>query len=96
MVLWRPVLFACILLAALWDVAAQEDSPGEETGSGADKARPSLRTQLASAHLAKMMQGYDTFVAPGAALKKPEITIVKASIGIMAIHGVDIGADIAG
>lgn len=97
MACFRSVFLACTLLAAFWGVVAQEDV-GEEVGnsSSAAKSRPTLAPQVASAHLAKMLQGYDTFVTPGAALKKPEITIVKAAIGIMAIHGVSIGAEIAG
>jgi len=86
----RTGLLACTLLAALWGVVAQEDV-GEEVGnSSSAKSRPALGQQIAGTHLAKMMQTYDPFIAPGNSLTEREQTVVKVSLGIMAIHGVSI------
>merc|ERR1711871_18645 len=94
----RTGILACALLVALCGVASHrvqaddEPSGGEESDGNATavKARPALGPQKAQAHMAKMMQNYDTFVSPGSALAKPETTQVKVSLGIMAIHGVNI------
>jgi hypothetical protein len=91
-------LLACSLLVARGGVAAHRGSfddadAGEESGNSAGdkKSRPQIGPQIAGAHLAKMMGGYDAFIAPGNALAKPEATIVKVSLGVMAIHAVNLG-----